>query len=75
MGVLSAERAPVRDRDGLQGVFSASREGKRLNMLGFNTNNLLENGRDNQAQNSLTNDRHHGAAAELTRTYGTTHIP
>ena len=42
---MSAERAPVRDRTSelLVGNYSASREGKRLNMLGFNNNHQLEN--------------------------------
>ena len=42
---MSAERAPVRDRTSelLSGNYSASREGKRLNMLGFNNNHQLEN--------------------------------
>ena len=46
VGMASAERAngpaPIRDRVEV-GAFSASREGKRLNMLGFNHNNILEN--------------------------------
>ena len=42
---MSAERAPIRDRTSelLVGNYSASREGKRLNMLGFNNNHQLEN--------------------------------
>ena len=32
----SAERHPVRDRHEEMGPFSASRDGKRLNMLGLN---------------------------------------
>ena len=42
---VSAERAPIRDRTSelLVGNYSASREGKRLNMLGFNNNHQLEN--------------------------------
>ena len=42
---MSAERAAVRDRTSelLVGNYSASREGKRLNMLGFNNNHQLEN--------------------------------
>lgn len=42
---MSAERAPMRDRASelIVGNYSASREGKRLNMLGFNNNHQLEN--------------------------------
>jgi hypothetical protein len=51
MGISAAmtvDQQPRRDRGDLGGVYSASREGKRLNMLGFN--NLLDNNnvRDNQ---------------------------
>ena len=55
VGMASAERntGPVRDR-GEVGNFSASREGKRLNMLGFNHSNLLEN---NPQPLTSTNDR------------------
>ena len=36
MGLSSAERPALRDRAEVIGAYSASREGKRLNMLGFN---------------------------------------
>jgi len=34
-GAMTAEQPPRRDRTDIAGVYSASREGKRLNMLGF----------------------------------------
>ena len=34
-GAITADQPPRRDRTDITGVYSASREGKRLNMLGF----------------------------------------
>ena len=40
------ERPTGREIGDMPGAFSASRENKRLNMLGFGSNNMLDNGRD-----------------------------
>lgn len=55
MGLASADRPHGRDRADIGGAaaFSASREGKRLNMLGFNSH-LLDRGdaQHNQIQHT-----------------------
>ena len=66
IGIASAERTggPLRDRLDMTGAYSASREGKRLNMLGFNNaGHHLIDGSSNAAASSIapstTNDRDH----------------
>ena len=91
IGVSSAERpgGVMRDRPEAVGAYSASREGKRLNMLGFNNNqttatnynatghNHLLDG-SNAASNSIgvpnsTNDRDHRDLSGLMGAYGSGH--
>ena len=86
IGLSSAERtgAAIRDRLDMPGTYSASREGKRLDMLGFNNagRHLLGDGinSSNHAAAagssiapSTTNEREHRDLSGLMGAYGSAH--
>ena len=68
----SAERQPARDRGEIaaNSAFSASREGKRLNMLGFNSHLLERDAALNQQMPASTNERDHRDLSGLMGAYG-----
>ena len=81
IGLASADRPAIRDRLDMPGTYSASRDGKRLDMLGFNNagRHLIgENG--NSSNNaaaasssiapSTTNEREHRDLSGLMGAYG-----
>ena len=84
IGFSSAERtgAAIRDRLDMPGTYSASREGKRLDMLGFNNagrqllgdNGIISNNGAAAAGSSIvpnsTNEREHRDLSGLIGSYG-----